>query len=156
MALPWLKASWIDKLLHAPQWAAKTLLGTNFVHTSRLLLGQPADETEVAFHTLNQTKNIHADYLKSALSKLIFGLSLLQVLLVVGLSIWGAFTLYKTAPKAACFLVFYCLYFWGIGSVFFGAYARFRAPFEFVLCLLAGVGIIPLCQWLQSKRKCIN
>lgn len=156
MALSWLKTGGFYKLLHAPHWAAKTLLGTNFVHTSRLLLGQPSNESEVSFETLNQTKSIHANYLKTTAAKLIFAISLLQVLLIAGLSIAGIIFLYKTNTKTSCFLALYCLYFWGIGSVFFGAYARFRAPFEFVLCILAAIGTNSLLHRLQAQRKRIN
>jgi len=151
-----LKAGWKYKLVHAPQWAAKTLLGVNFVHTSRLLLGAPTDETQLAFDTLNQTKSVHVSYLKSWPAKLIFGLSFLQVLLVVILGTTGLAALYKSRQKAAVFLMVYCLYFWTIGSVFFGAYARFRAPFEFVLCIGAAIAILRLGKRLQAKRQRIN
>ena len=151
-----LKAGWKYKLLNAPRWAAKTLLGTNFIHTSRLLLGVPEDEQTLAFNMLNQTKNLHHDFLQSLKAKLIFGISFVQIFLTLLLALLGVLSSYKKAQKALSFLTIYCLYFWGIGSVFFGAYARFRAPFEFVLCILGGLGANALIPFLQAQCKRIN
>lgn len=156
LATPWLKSGWKHKLLSAPKWAGKTLLGTNFVHTSRLLGILQEEESSLAFKTLNQTKNVHADFLKQTSAKAIFTYSLLQISLLSLLGALGVITHYKKHPKAICFLVIYCLYFWAVGSVFFGAYARFRAPFEFALCILSAAGAVSLWERLQAKRKRIN
>ena len=152
----WLKSGWKYKFAHAPKWAAKTLFGINFVHTSRLLLGAPADEKQLAFDMLNQTKSVHTSYIKSVPAKLIFAFSCAQVFFVVLLGIAGLALLHKTHRQAAYFLMVYCLYFWAIGSVFFGAYARFRAPFEFVLCIGAAISLVWLGQRLQTKRQRVN
>ena len=151
LAQPWLKSGWKHKLLHAPKWAAKTLLGTNFVHTSRLLLGAPADDQELNRRALDQTRLLHAVYLKTFASKALLGLSLLQIgLLLLGAAA-GLYQLVKKHTPQAWFLGIYCLYFWAVGSVFFGAYARFRAPFEFVLCILAGIAAAARLQ-TQTER----
>lgn len=152
LATPWLRVGWFYKLLHAPRWAAKTLLGTNFLHTSRLLTGKPANEQEMAFHSLNQTQFLHTRYLQTVGTKIILILSCLQVWGTVLLGIIGSWLLRKQHKMIAYFLAGYCIYFWAIGSVFFGAYARFRAPFEFVLCILAAPAFTAVLHRLQPHR----
>ena len=137
LAAPLLKQSWKDKLIRWPLWAAKTLLGTNHVHLTRLLLGR-ADEPD---NTLNQTAALPRPWLSSWAERLLFLCALAQVTAVVLLGGWGIILLIKTRPAAALFFVIYCGYFWAIGSGFFGAYARLRAPFEFVLCITAGMAV---------------
>lgn len=156
LAKPWLKAGLKYKLLHTPLWAARTLLGTNFVHTSRLLLASPSNEQDLAFRALNQTKAVQTHYLRTFAAKILLILLLLYVLGLCSAAICGLILLWQKMPSQAIMLGFYCLYFWAVGSVFFGAYARFRAPFEFVLCILAGIGINFLHRFLQTKRQRIN
>jgi len=135
LAAPLLKKSWKYKLAHVPLWAGKVLLGTNHVHVSRLIFAQ-ADEPE---KTLNQTSALPKAWLKTGTEKLLFALAFLQVLCVVLLGFGGLILLLKTHPLAAVFFTIYIGYFWGIASTFLGAYARFRAPFEIVLCIGAGI-----------------
>lgn len=137
LAAPLLKQSWKDKLFRWPLWAGKTLLGTNHVHLTRLLLGR-ADEPD---NTLNQTAALPRPWLSSWAEKLLFLCALAQVTAVVLLGGWGIILLIKTRPAAALFFVIYCGYFWAIGSGFFGTYARLRAPFEFILCITAGMAV---------------
>ncbi len=132
-----IKKSWRHKLSCVPLWAAKTLLGTNHVHTTRLVFAR----TDNPENTLNQTGAFPRRWLNSLPEKMIFVLSLMQVMTTVLLGFIGLGVLFKTRPIAALFLAVYVCYFWGISSTFLGAYARFRAPFEFVLCMGAGVAI---------------
>lgn len=135
LAAPLLKQSWKYKLSRVPLWAGKTLLGTNHVHLSRLIFGQ-ADEPE---KTLNQITALPKAWLKTGADKLLLSVAFLQVLCVVVLGFGGLILLVKTHPVAAIFFTLYIGYFWGIASGFLGAYARFRAPFEIVLCIGAGI-----------------
>lgn len=98
---------------------------------------------------LNHTSAVHTDRLNGLFSKSLFALAAGQVFIVVLLGIGGFFPLWKMRRAETFFLALYCLYFWGIGSTFFGAYARFRAPFEFVLCITAGTGLAAR----RAKRK---
>ena len=148
LAAPLLKQSWKYKLFRVPLWAAKTLLGTNHVHTTRLILAR-ADEPE---STLNQTGALPRRWLNSLPDKLIFAVSLLQVMATALLGFIGLGVLFKNRPTAALFLAVYVCYFWGLGSSFLGAYARFRAPFEFVLCITAGIAVSACCK--RYRHRC--
>ena len=153
LAKPWVQAGWKYKLIRVPKWAVKTLLGTNFVHTSRLLFGFPTDEQELSNRTLGQTRLLHTVYLQTWATKLLLALSFLQVTLLLIGAIVGFCVLGKQKAPQALFLGLYSLYFWGLGSIFFWAYARFRVPFEFVWCILAGVSVN---MFLQTHRKRID
>ena len=136
LALPLIQQGWKYKLQRGPLWAAKTLLGNNYTHLSQLLFGRAPSPEDVLNHT-----GLWRTDLNHWLGKIIFIITGSAVLCIVLLSIWGGKILLQTHPAAACFLIVYCGYFWAIGSVFFGAYARFRAPFEFVLCILAALAV---------------
>lgn len=141
-----IRKSFLYKLAHAPIWAGKTLLGTNFTHTAQLLnLAAP----QTGEQALEHTGTLPAGWKKSFPAVTLFLVGVGQVLLTVFLGITGLWILWKNRRAQAFFLSVYCLYFWGIGSVFSGAYARFRAPFEFVLCLTAGVAV---AHWLKKKK----
>lgn len=145
-----LKQSWMYKLIRLPLWAGKTLLGTNHVHFTRLLLGR-TDEPQL---TLNQTAALPRPWLSSAAEKIIFALALLQVMGVVLCGAYGGWICWKKYPIPTVFLVVYTVYFWGTGSGFLGAYARFRAPFEFVLCIMAGCAASTLsARWKKQTYK---
>ena len=149
LAKPLIREGFLYKLTHAPLWAAKTLFGANFVHLSRLLNGGAAAEETLDEQMLNQTAAVHAGWLKGWKEKLLFCLAAGQVVVTVFLGFWGLWLVRKQHRAAAFFLGVYCLYFWMIGSTFFGAYARFRAPFEFVLCVGAGIA----AEQLWQRRK---
>ena len=149
LAAPLIQEGFVYKLSRAPLWAAKTLFGANFVHLSRLLSGG-IDEENLDSQMLNQTAALHARWLQGWKEKGLFILAAGQVFVTVLLGIFGFGLGWKTQRAAVFFLAVYCLYFWAIGSTFFGAYARFRAPFEFVLCILAGITAAQL--WEQRKR----
>lgn len=152
LAAPLLRQSGLHKLVRLPLWAGKTLLGTNQAHLTRLL-GLEADEPQ---KTLNQTGALPLAWLKNPGQKMSFAAALLQVFAVVLLGLGGLVLLWKSKPFPALFLTVYILYFWGLGSSFFGAYARFRAPFEFVLCITAGL-LASVCQKaLIAHRQTIN
>lgn len=146
LARPLLKQSWTYKLSHVPLWSAKTLLGTNHVHLSRLILAQE-DEPE---KTLNQTGALPLAWLTTNAGKLLFGIAFLQVATVVMLGLWGLWLGRKKYPVPMLFLAVYIGYFWALGSGFLGAYARLRAPFEFVLCITAAVAVNAL--WARRKK----
>ncbi len=146
LAAPLLKQSWKHRLTHWPLWAGKTLLGTNHVHLTRLLLAR-ADEPE---KTLNQTSLLPRAWLSTVTEKLLFVLAFLQILSVVFLGSWGLWLLAKTHFNMALFLGTYIGYFWAVGSGFFGTYARLRAPFEFVLCITAAVAA---STWLAQPKN---
>lgn len=149
LATPLLKKSKWHKLTHFPLWAGKTLLGTNHVHLVRLAFGH-TDEDQ-AEKALNQTGLLPRYWLNTAADILLFLFAFLQVASVVILGLWGIVYLWKKHRTAALFFVIYIGYFWAIGSCFFGAYARFRAPFEFVLCLTAGLAAAALqTRWKKS------
>ncbi|MBP3513834.1 MAG: glycosyltransferase family 39 protein [Elusimicrobiaceae bacterium] len=147
LAAPLIRESFLYKLSRAPLWAGKTLLGTNFAHTASLLNISPLQPGEEA---LNHTGTLPAEWQKSPAAVILFLLCAAQVSLTVLLGAAGLWILWKKKPAETFFLLVYCLYFWGIGSVFSGAYARFRAPFEFVLCITAGVFA---AHWLQKRKK---
>ena len=147
LAAPLLRESFLYKLSRAPLWAGKTLLGTNFAHTASLLDIFPLQSGEEA---LNHTGTLPAGWQKSPAAVILFLLCAAQVSVTVLLGAAGLWILWKKKPAETFFLLVYCLYFWGIGSVFSGAYARFRAPFEFVLCITAGVFA---AHWPQKRKK---
>lgn len=149
MAAPLIRESFLYKLSRAPLWAGKTSLGTNFAHTSRLLNLTPAQTEEEA---LNHTGTLPAARNRSAAARLLFWLSAAQVLSTVLAGTAGLWILWKNKRAEAFFLTAYCLYFWGIGSVFSGAYARFRAPFEFVLCITAGLAVCAAAKAVKDRR----
>lgn len=140
--------SFLYKLAHAPLWAAKTLLGTNFAHTAHLLNLTPLQTAGG-----EPTGALPAGWTHSFGSVVLLLFSVGQVGLTVLLGAAGLWILWKQKRAEAFFLLIYCLYFWGIGSVFYGAYARFRAPFEFVLCICAGLAAAELLSLLPKKLK---
>ena len=151
MARPLIQESFLYKLSRAPLWAAKTLFGANFVHLSRLLYGGRYAAETIDDEMLNHTSAVHNRWLKTLPEKLLFLSSAGQVLLTVILGIIGFCWLWKKRQTEIFFLLVYCLYFWGIGSTFFGAYARFRAPFEFVLCIAAGTAAAHITSFLKKQ-----
>ncbi len=136
LAAPLIRESFLYKLTRAPLWAGKTLLGVNFSHTAQLLNLSPRQSVN---ETLQHTGTLPKDWKSSFGRTVLFAFSLGQIGLTVLFATAGFWILWKQKRAETFFLLVYCLYFWGIGSVFFGAYARFRAPFEFVLCIAAGV-----------------
>lgn len=147
LAAPLIRESFLYKLSRAPLWAGKTLLGTNFAHTASLLNLAPAQEGEKA---LNHTGALPAGWKQTPAAAILFLLSAAQVSCTVLMGTAGLWILWKKKPAETFFLLIYCLYFWGIGSVFSGAYARFRAPFEFVLCITAGLAA---AHWLYKQKN---
>ena len=137
LATPLLEESWMYKISRLPLWAGKTLLGTNYVHINRLVFGKK-DSPE---RTLNQTGALPKSWLRTWPEKIVFLFVFLQVFITVGLGTIGLWLLRKKNLAAAIFLTIYIGYFWAIGSSFFGAYARFRAPFELVFCMTAGLAL---------------
>ncbi|MCQ2410647.1 MAG: glycosyltransferase family 39 protein [Elusimicrobiaceae bacterium] len=135
LAAPLVARGLIYKLVHVPHWAVKTLFGTNYAHVTRLAFGQENSPAT----TLNQTQLLPRPWINTPADKGLFALVFLQVAMVVLVGSWGLWCCFKTHRAAAVFLTVYTVYFWAIGSCFFGAYARFRAPFEFVLCITAGL-----------------
>lgn len=152
MAFPLIKESFFYKLSRAPLWAVKTLFGANFVHISRLVTGGRTDEALLEGEMLNHTSAMHEKWLQKGLDKALFAGSAGEVFITVWLGICGFFCLWKRRKKETFFLAVYCLYFWGIGSTFFGAYARFRAPFEFVLCITAAIAVVRLKAWRRNQK----
>lgn len=150
MAAPLLRESFLYKLSRAPLWAAKTLFGANYVHVSRLL-DNPAGEPGLDGQMLNHTAAVHSERINTLFAKCLFILAAGQVFVTVIAGIGGFFVLWKKRRAETFFLALYCLYFWGIGSTFFGAYARFRAPFEFVLCITAGVALAALLERHKNR-----
>ncbi|MBR4592526.1 MAG: hypothetical protein IKO35_04895, partial [Elusimicrobiaceae bacterium] len=140
LAAPLLKQSWKHKLRQGPRWAAKTLLGNNYAHLSQLVFGKEITPSQA----LNQTASLPRPWLTGWAEKLLFVVTLLPIIGIILLAGWGLWELLKIRRTAALFLTIYCFYFWAIGSSFFGAYTRLRAPFEFVLCILAGLAV---CFW---------
>ncbi len=153
MAAPLIKESFFYKLSRAPLWALKTLFGANFVHLSRLVTGGSAPQETLDGQMLNHTTALHTDWLRRWQEKLLFVLAAGQVFLTVCLGIGGFFLSWKQHRAAVFFLAVYCVYFWAIGSTFFGAYARFRAPFEFVLCIFAAIACSRLGAQLPHWKK---
>ena len=137
LAKPLLKQSATYKLARLPLWAGKTLLGTNQAHVTRLLLGRE-NTPDTA---LNQTGALPCPWLQTGWEKLLFMLAFMQVAAVVLLGTCGLWISRKKEPAQAVFLTVYTGYFWLLGSSFLGAYARFRAPFEFMLCITAAVAV---------------
>ncbi len=150
MAAPLIKEAFAYKLSHAPLWAMKTLFGANFVHLSLLTNSGHAKGNNLEAQMLNHTSAIHAGWLGGWKDKILLVLAAGQVFITVLLGICGFILAWKRQKPAAFWGAVYCLYFWAIGSTFFGAYARFRAPFEFVLCIFAGVAASRL--WKQRHR----
>lgn len=153
MAAPLIRESFLYKLSRAPLWAGKTLLGTNFAHTAGLLNLVPPQTDE---ETPSRTGILPAARGRSAAARLLFWVIAAQVFTTVLAGLAGLWILWKKKPAEAFFLAVYCLYFWGIGSVFYGAYARFRAPFEFALCVCAGICAGWLCKRLQADSQTVN
>ncbi len=147
MARPLIKESFLYKLAHAPLWAGKTLLGANFTHLAQLF---NLTARQTGTESLQHTGILPAGWKTSFPAGMLFLGCLGQVLLTVLLGITGLWILWKKERTLAFFLTVYCLYFWGIGSVFSGAYARFRAPFEFVLCITAGLAC---AYWLKKPKR---
>ena len=102
---------------------------------------------------LNHTEAVHTRWLEKFSDKLLFAGAAGQVMLTVLLAIAGFGLLWKKDKAITFFLGVYCLYFWAIGSSFFGAYARFRAPFEFVLCIAAGAAAAALWQRFNPRQR---
>ena len=125
LAKPLIRESFFYKLTRAPWWLTKTLLGANNAHLQQL------------FHAEKP-------------SFFLFLVAEGQVCLLILFCAIGFWILWKKERKTAFFLFTYSLYFWAIGSVFSGAYARFRAPFEFVLCIAAGTALSFL--WEKYKK----
>lgn len=123
-----LKQSFLYRLQRAPWWAIRTLLGPNQQHWHQLAAN-------------------------NLLVKLVISLSALQIALLVFFGGWGFWLLGKENLPVCLFLLFYCVFFWGTSAWFSSAYARFRAPFEWVLCLAASIAITKL---LQSHFKAIH
>lgn len=146
LARPLLKQSWTYKLTHLPLWAGKTLLGTNHVHLSRLVWARE-DEPE---KTLNQTGALPRAWLQTGPEKLLFIPAFMQVVAVVLLGMCGLWLSRKKHPAQTVFLTVYTGYFWALGSGFLGAYARLRAPFEFVLCITAAIAVQAF--WARYKK----
>lgn len=154
MAVPFIRESFLYKLSRTPLWAGKTLLGTNFAHTAGLLNLTPLQTEEEA---LNHTGTLPAARNQSAAAQLLFWISAALVLSTVLAGTAGLWILWKSKRAEAFFLTVYCLYFWGIGSVFSGAYARFRAPFEFVLCITAGVAVCAAAKAVKGRQpSCLS
>lgn len=149
-ARPLLRASFTYKLTRAPWWAVKTLLGGNTTHLHHLLLGEEKDNHKKLDQLGSFPLGLH-DWIYY----LLFVTAMGEAFLVALLGATGLVLLWKKHKPQTFFLSVYCCYFWGIGSVFFGAYARFRAPFEFVLCVAAGVAAQACYKFykkLQTKR----
>lgn len=153
LARPLIQESFFYKLSRAPLWALKTLFGANFVHLSRLLWGGRTPQEALEGEMLNHTEAVHTRWLENFSDKLLFAGAAGQVMLTVLLAIMGFGLLWKKDKAITFFLGVYCLYFWAIGSSFFGAYARFRAPFEFVLCIAAGAAAAALWQRVKTHGK---
>ncbi len=147
LAAPLLQKGKWYKLVHLPVWAGKTLFGTNYTHVSRLAFGYD----NKAENALSHSRLLPRTWLYTLADITLFILALLQVGLVVSFGCFGFYYLWKSQPVSAVFLAVYTGYFWMIGSCFFGAYARFRAPFEFVLCITAGLTAATLlARWKKS------
>ncbi len=127
LAKPIIQESFLYKLSQAPWWLSKTLLGANNAHLQKLFSFRKP-------------------------SFLLFVLAEGQVFLMVILACIGFWFLWKIDRKTTFFLLVYCLYFWLIGSTFSGAYARFRAPFEFVFCISAGTSISQLIKKFKNSH----
>lgn len=147
LAAPLIRESFLYKLSRAPLWAGKTLLGTNFAHTVNLLnLAPAASAADTPGSVLPVSRNV------SKTAAALFILCAAQVFITVLAGMAGLWILWKKKRAEAFFLTVYCLYFWGIGSVFYGAYARFRAPFEFVLCIGAGLAVCAAANNVKGRR----
>ena len=152
-ARPLIQESFFYKLSRAPLWALKTLFGANFVHLSRLAWGGRTPQALLEGEMLNHTEAVHTRWLEKFSDKLLFAAAAGQVALTVLFGIIGFWVLWQKEKTSAFFLGVYCLYFWAIGSTFFGAYARFRAPFEFVLCIAAGAAAAALWQRFNPRQR---
>ena len=148
LATPLLKQSVTYKLAHLPLWAGKTLLGANQAHLTRILLGKEAS----AETALNQTGVLPHAWLQTGIEKILFILAFIQVATVVLLGILGLWKSRKKYPVQTVFLAAYTGYFWLLGSSFLGAYARFRAPFEFIFCIMAALAL-QSCWSRKSKTS---
>jgi 4-amino-4-deoxy-L-arabinose transferase-like glycosyltransferase len=125
LAKPLIQESFLYKLSRTPWWATKTLLGANNTQLQQLFSFQKP-------------------------SFFLFLIAEGEIFCMVFLACVGFGILWKKDRKTAFFLGTYCLYFWVIASFFSGAYARFRAPFEFVLCISAGTAV---WHWIEKYQK---
>lgn len=138
------------KLPRLPFWAAKTLLGNNFIFSQQLLWGRPAPGAQTDSRLMNAALPARG-YLHRAEDAVLFALTLLQIVLLALLAGVGLVVSYRLLPRTAwLFLTGYAGYFWAIGSAFFGAQSRYRAPFEFILCVF---GAFALDKWFARFEK---
>ena len=111
-------------------WALRTLLGPNQQHWQQLIPNRTA-------------------------AKGFSFLAALQIFVVVLLSGYGLWLLGRKNKQACLFLLIYCTFLWGTSAWFSAAYARFRAPFEFVLYITAALAVVKILS-LQAHRKAIQ
>ena len=145
---------WPEKLIRAPYWLAKTLLGGSYTQLSRLILGRPALSEEEFSYQLNKTSALPAKHLQHPADWALFVLCAAQTLLTAALAFIGVWAIIRQKNQRG-FLIFmslYILYFWAISSTFFGAGGRYRAPFESALCILAGAGFCALQSQIKKFR----
>lgn len=154
-AKPMILKYWPEKLLRAPYWLAKTLLGGSYTQLSRLFLGRPPLTEEEFSYQLNKPAPIPVKHLRRLSDWLLLGLCFLQTLLTAGLAFTGAWLIWKDKTKRSYLILtgVYILYFWGISSTFFGAGGRYRAPFESALCILGGAAAAVLWNKLTRRKK---
>lgn len=143
------------KLPRIALWAAKTLLGNNFTFSTQLLLGRPVPGAQTDSRLFNDTLSARGQ-LQRLPDALVFIITLLQSLGLALLAMAGIVWSRKKIPaKAWCFLLFYTGSFWAAGASFFGAQSRYRAPFEFVLCVFGAMALEQLCArfWTRQADK---
>ena len=125
-----LKLSFLFRAKRAPWWALRTLVGPNQQHLHQLIGNK-------------------------LVAKGIIILSAIQIVGLVVLSGYGFWIVRKKNFPAFLFLLIYSVFFWATSAWFASAYARFRAPFEFVLCITAALAFEKICV-LQAHRKTIR
>ena len=154
-AKPMILKYWPEKLLRAPYWLAKTLLGGSYTHLSRMFLGRPPLTQEEFNYQLNKTTPLPAKHLKTGADWGLLALCFAQTLLTAALALAGAFLLWqrRSLRPYLLFIGIYILYFWGISSTFFGAGGRYRAPFESALCILGGAALAAAWEVIKKKSK---
>lgn len=129
------------KLPRLPFWAAKTLLGNNFVFSTQLLFGRPEPGAQTDSRLMNAAVPARG-YIQNAQDAAVFALTFLQIFLLVCMAALGWRQAFLRMPRAAwVFLTAYTAYFWMAGSSFFGAQSRYRAPFEFTLCIFGAFAL---------------
>lgn len=129
------------KLPRLPFWAAKTLLGNNFVFSTQLLFGRPEPGAQTDSRLMNTAVPARG-YVQNAQDAAVFALTFLQIFLLVCVAAAGWRLALTRMPRAAwVFLTVYTAYFWAAGSSFFGAQSRYRAPFEFTLCIFGAFAL---------------